>query len=179
MTQEEMLKRKEFSDYLDRASEDALIEKVLLPLFNRLGFIRISVTGHKDKTLEYGKDIWMKYQLPTHHYIYFGVQAKKGKLDAAGKSKNTNITEILNQINMMVRDPIWDPETNSEHLLDHVFIVSAGEITKQAKNLLARHLDREKRSQILFMDREDILNLVIATNLKLPREQQNTDDIPF
>lgn len=37
--------------------------------------------GHKDKTLEYGKDLWMKFTLPTQHVLYFGIQAKKGKLE--------------------------------------------------------------------------------------------------
>lgn len=178
-SQEDIAIRKEFSDYLDKTLEDPIIEEVLLPLFNRLGFIRVSATGHKDKVLEYGKDIWMKYQLPTHHYIYFGVQAKKGKLDAAGKSKNTNISEILNQVDMMLLHPVFDSETGRKHLLDHVFIVSAGEITKPARELLAGHLNMKKRSEILFMDRDDILDLVIATGLELPGAIEPEDDIPF
>jgi len=61
-----------------------LIEEVLLRLFRQLGFHRITSAGHKDKALEYGKDVWMRYTLPTQHYLYFGIQAKKGKIDAAG-----------------------------------------------------------------------------------------------
>jgi hypothetical protein len=182
-THEERVKRREFSNYLHNISEDELIEKILVPLFNNLGFTRVSVAGHKDKILEYGIDIWMKYQLPTHHCIYFGVQAKKGKIDAAGRSKNANIGEILNQINMMLNHLVCDPETNSKNLLDHIFIVSAGEITKQAKNMLGERLDIENRRQILFMDRDDILDLVITANLKLPEDEQNTiepeDEFPF
>ena len=81
---EEVNKRDGLTRYLDRWSEDALIEEVLLPLFRQLGFQRITAAGHKDKALEYGKDVWMRYALPTQHVIYFGIQAKKGKLDAAG-----------------------------------------------------------------------------------------------
>ena len=75
--------------YLEQASEDELIEEVLLPLFRQLGFHRITAAGHKDKALEYGKDIWMKYTLPTQHTSYFGIQAKKGKLDAPGRKRAT------------------------------------------------------------------------------------------
>jgi hypothetical protein len=76
----ELKRRKELSDYLANASEDSLIEEVLLPLFRQLGFHRVTAAGHKDKMLEYGKDVWMKYTLPTQHILYFGIQAKKGKL---------------------------------------------------------------------------------------------------
>ena len=182
-TEEEVKRRKLLVSYLDSASEDDFTEEILMPLFNQLGFLRISLAGHKDKLLEYGKDIWMKFRLPTTHFIFFGVQVKKGKLDAAGKTMNTNIAQILNQVQMMLRHPVWDPETNRKHLLDHVFIVSAGEITKQAKNLLGEHLDQAARSQILFMDRDDILNLCLQTNLRLPERltagSPDDNTIPF
>jgi hypothetical protein len=76
----ELKKREGLIRYLDRASEDELIEEILLPLFRQLGFHRITAGGHKDKALEYGKDVWMKYVLPTQHVLYFGLQAKKDKL---------------------------------------------------------------------------------------------------
>ena len=92
----ELKKREQLIAYLKNATEDMLIEEVLLPLFRQLGFHRVTVSGHKDKVLEYGKDIWMKFTLPTLHVLYFGIQAKKGKLDASGVSKsgNENIAEI-------------------------------------------------------------------------------------
>ena len=54
-------------------------------------------------------------------------------------------------------------------LVDHAFIVAGGEITKQAKNGPGGKLDATERSQILFMDREDILNLFVVSGLALPR----------
>lgn len=179
-TDEEIDRRNDFVYFLDNASEDEFIEQLLHPLLRQLGFIRVSVTGHKDKRLEFGKDLWWKFQLPTMHFIYFGAQVKLGKLDAAGKSKNINISEVLNQVRMMLDHPIWDPETNKQNLLDHVFIISAGDITKQAKDWLARHLDKESRRHILFMDRDEILDLAVNTNLKLPKSViQEEDEIPF
>ncbi len=172
--------------YLDKCSEDDLIEEVLLPLFRQLGFHRITSAGHRDKALEYGKDIWMKYTLPTLHVLYFGIQAKKGKLDAAGVSTH-NIAEILNQVNMMLGHEIFDPELNRRVLVDHAFIVAGGEITKSARNWLGNKLDASKRSQIMFIDREDILNLFIVTNLPLPNgslpgtsvRNEVPDEVPF
>ncbi|NQT13391.1 MAG: hypothetical protein HQ582_11615 [Planctomycetes bacterium] len=184
-TDAEIKKRKSLSDYLETASEDDFIENILQPLFQQLGFIRISVTGHKDRALEYGKDIWMKYQLPTTHYLYFGVQVKRTKIDASGRGKNENVAEILNQVTMMLGHPIWDPETNRQNLVDHVFIISAAEITKQAKNWLGQHLDQSTRRHIMFMDRDDLLNLAVSTNLRLPTDRQelqstsDDDSVPF
>lgn len=185
-TPKEIERREQLITYLDKCSEDELIEEVLLPLFRQLGYHCITSAGHKDKALEYGKDIWMRYILPTQHVLYFGVQVKKGKLDAAGinKGSNANIAEIHNQLLMMLGHEIFDPETNRRVLVDHAFIVAGGEITKQAKNWLGQKLDASKRSQILFMGREDILNLYIVSSLPLPegsipKPVSTCDDIPF
>jgi len=171
LTPAEMKRKTQLSAYLDKCSEDELIEEVLLPLFRQLGFHRITAAGHKDKALEYGKDVWMKYTLPTLHVLYFGIQAKKGKLDSAGVGKDgsSNVAEIHNQVNMMLGHEIFDPELSRRVLVDHAFIIAGGEITKQARNWIGNKLDATKRSQIMFMDREDILNLFIVTNLPLPK----------
>jgi hypothetical protein len=182
----ELKRRDQLLAYLETASEDELIEEVLLPLFRQLGFHRVTAAGHKDKALEYGKDVWMKYTLPTQHVLYFGLQAKKGKLDAAGISKgtNTNVAEIHSQASMMLGHEIFDPETSRRVLVDHAFIIAGGEITKAARNWLGNKLDASKRSQIQFMDRDDIINLFVVTNLPLPlgaipSESRLDDEIPF
>lgn len=182
------LKRKaQLLTYLGTASEDELIEDVLLPLFRQLGFHRITAAGHKDKALEYGKDVWMKFTLPTQHVLYFGIQAKKGKIDSSGVTKvgSANVAEIHNQVMMMLGHEIFDPEIGKRVLVDHAFIVAAGEITKAARNWLGNKLDASKRSQILFMDRDDILNLYVVTNLTLPEGAMlkalaaEDDELPF
>ena len=167
----EIKKREQLHSYLNRCSEDQLIENILLPLFRVLGFQRITAAGHKDKALEYGKDIWMKYTLPTQHIIYFGIQVKKGKLDSSGISKtnNHNIAEIYNQTTMMLGHEIFDPETNKRVLVDHAYIIAGGDITKAARNWLGGKLDANRRSQIIFMDREDILNLFTVNNIDVPK----------
>lgn len=68
----------------------------------------------------------------------------------------------------MLGHEIFYPELNRRVLIDHAYIVSGGEITKQARNWLGNNLDATKRSQIIFMDRDDILNLFIVTSLPVP-----------
>lgn len=183
-SQHEMIRKSKLVAYLEAVSEDGLIENILLPLFRQLGFYRVTASGHKDKALEYGKDIWMKYTLPTRHTLYFGIQVKKAKIAASGdgRSKNTNIAEIHNQALMMLGHEIFDHDTSRRVLVDHAYIISGGEITKQAKNWLGEKLDTSKRSQIIFMDREDLINLFIVTNLPLPDETRSeivSDELPF
>ncbi|MES5483294.1 hypothetical protein QMZ05_11110 [Bradyrhizobium sp. INPA03-11B] len=189
LSRDELQRRDLLISFLDKASEDDLIGEILLPLFRQLGFHRVTATDHRDKSLEYGKDIWMRYTLPTQHVLYFGLQVKRDKLDAAGMSKSgsANVAEILNQVTMMLGHVIFDPETSRRVLVDHAFIVAGGEITKAARNWLGERLDASKRSQIMFMDREDILNLFVVANVPLPQAALPAtmsgsvldDDIPF
>lgn len=190
LTREESKKRDALTSFLDIASEDEIINEILLPLFRQIGFHRITSAGHKDKALEYGKDIWMRFTLPTQHILYFGIQAKKGKLDSSGvgKGTNSNVAEIYNQVLMMLGHEIFDPEIGKRVLVDHAFIVAGGEITKAARNWLGGKLDVSKRSQILFMDRNDILDLFVVNGLPLPdsavfdirrNDISEEDNLPF
>lgn len=129
LSQEEIIQRQKLADFLDTASEDEFCEKLLVPLFQRLGFRRVSPSGHTGKTLEFGKDLWMKYQLPTSHFIYLCAQIKRDKIDASGSGGNNNVANVLNQARMAIDHPIFDPEANRKVLLDHMFMISAGEIT--------------------------------------------------
>ena len=110
-----------------------------------------------------GRDIYQ-------HILYFGIQAKKGKLHAAGVTKtgNASMAEIYNQTLMTLAHGVFDPEINCRVLVDHASIVAGGEITKAARNWLGNALDAAKRSQIKFMDRNDTLNLYVATSLPVP-----------
>ena len=42
--------------------------------------------------------------------------------------------------------------------------IALGETTKAARNWLGNKLDASKRSQVMFMDRNDILNLFVVKN---------------
>jgi len=84
---------------------------------------------------------------------------------------------------MMIGHEIFDPEINRRVLVDHVFIVAGGEITKAARNRLGGKLDATKRSQVMFMERGDILNFFVVSNALMPKSAMPTaatagDDIP-
>jgi hypothetical protein len=178
----EIAQRQKLTAFLESASEDEFTDRLLVPFFQRLGFHRVSAAGHKEKTLEFGKDLWMKYQLPTGHWIYFCVQIKREKIDASAASSSNNVTTVLTQAKMAIEHPIFDPDTNRKVLLDHIFIISAGEITRAAKTWLIENLDAGQRRHIIFMDREEFLTLSARILLDLQIEDSgriDSGDVPF
>ena len=127
----------------------------------------------------------MKFQLPTGHWLYFGAQIKRGKLDASGGSGDSNTATVLNQVRMAIDHPIFDPDTGRKVLVDHVFVISARDITRAAENWLVEQLDRSQRRQIIFMDRDEFLDhsarILLDLKIRLPAsapEPADPSDIP-
>jgi len=128
----------------------------------------------------------MRFTLPDSACPLFWSPSEEGKIDAAGSNStvNANVAEIHNQVMMMLGHEIFDPEIGKRVLVDSRVHRGGGEITKAARNWLGGKLDQSKRSQIMFMDREDILNLFTVTNVPLPKDALPKpdplgDDPPF
>lgn len=149
-----------------------------MPLFQRLGFHRVSPLGHDEKALEFGKDLWMKFQLPTGHWLYFASQVKRGKIDASAASAD-NVATVLTQIRMAIENPIFDPDISRKVLVDHVFVIASGDITRAARSWIGEHLDGAQRRQIIFMDRKEFLDQSARIVLDFPTQPLTEDDIPF
>ena len=181
LTKEEADRGLRLEAFLNRANEESITKSVVVPLLQTLGFERVSAAGHRDRGMEFGKDLWMKFRLPTGHWIYFGLQVKRRPLDAAAKTRNDNIAEVHRQVTMMLGHAIFDPDINKRCLIDHAIVVSCGEITKQAKQWIGERLDASLRSQVLFMERSDIVHLFAIHNLSVPGEDEDEkgNDIPL
>jgi len=83
---------------------------------------------------------------------------------------------------MAIDHPIFDPEANRNVLLDHLFLISAGEITKAARSWLVGQLDAGQRRHIIFMDREELLDQSARILLDVRIDEPSTvgvDNIPF
>jgi len=77
---------------------------------------------------------------------------------------------------------VWCRPFGEARPLDRLFIISAGEITKQAKEWLVGQLDAGQRRHIIFMDRGEFLDHAARILLDLQMEEPDTlsdDDIPF
>jgi hypothetical protein len=143
----------ELQRFFKIADEDTLIDILLVPIMRKLGFSCVLAKGHKDKSLEYGQDLrGFKLQLPTGHWLYFAAQVKTGDILYAAKSSSKNIEEILTQVRMAQSKKIFDFETNSYHLPDHVFLIASGNIVEGARSYLCEQLSETKAHRILFWD---------------------------
>ena len=115
--------------------------------------------------------------------FYFCAQIKKEKIDSSGTGGNNNVANVLTQAKMAIDHPIFDPDANRKVLLDHVFLISAGEITRAARTWLVEQLDKEMRRHIIFMDRDEFLDHAarILLDLKIDKAAWTItdDDIPF
>jgi hypothetical protein len=83
---------------------------------------------------------------------------------------------------MAIDHPIFDSDTNRKVLLDHLYLISAGEITRAARTWLVEQLDVGQRRHIIFMDRDEFLDQSsrILLDLRLDSPLAITDeDIPF
>lgn len=83
---------------------------------------------------------------------------------------------------MAIDHPIFDPDANRKVLLDHLFIISGGQITRAARSWLIEQLDSGQRRHMIFMDREEFLDNSVRILLDLelepaPRTELLTD--PF
>jgi hypothetical protein len=179
LSDEEIEQRKRVAAFLDSASEDDFTDRLLVPLFQRLGFHRVQARGHKEKAFEYGKDLWMKFQLPTGHWLYFGAQIKRDKLDAKGGSGDKNVATVLDQVRMAFDHEIFDPDTQRQVLVDHIFVIASGDITRSAENWLIRQLDTSRRRQIIFMGRNEFLDHAARIIVDLKIEAPEEEDVPF
>ena len=72
---------------------------------------------------------------------------KREILDAKAGAGDTNTAIVLSQPLMDLDREIFDPDINRDVLIDHIYIISAGEITKAAKNWLGGKLDASKRKR--------------------------------
>lgn len=83
---------------------------------------------------------------------------------------------------MALDHPIFDPDVGRKVLVDHMFVISAGEITRAARNWLVEKLDQSQRRHIIFMDRDEFLDQSARILLDLRLDEQRSlteDDIPF
>jgi hypothetical protein len=84
---------------------------------------------------------------------------------------------------MAIDHAIFDPDTGRKVLIDHVYVISAAEITRAARAWLVEKLDNSQRRQLIFMDRDEFLSLAARILVDLPIRRTvpllEHDPIPF
>jgi Major Facilitator Superfamily len=122
----------------------------------------------------------------TKQRVHSCAQVKKDKIDSSGTGGSHNVATVLTQARMAIDHPIFDPEANRKVLLDHLFLISAGEITRGARTFLVENLDAGQRRHIIFMDRDEFLDqsarILLDLRIEEPKSETTEitdDDIPF
>lgn len=152
--------------FLSIADEDAFTEVLLIPFLRHLGFGSVLRKGHRDKTLEFGQDVRsFKFQLPTGHWLYFAAQVKIGNIRYSASKKSSNIDNILTQVKMAFDYEMFDFETNTMNLPDHVLLVTTGEMDEGARLLLSQILSRDKRRRILIWESRYLMEKILKEGL--------------
>ena len=86
---------------------------------------------------------------------------------------------VLAQVKMAIDNPILDPEANGKVLIDHIFEIAAGHITRAVREWIGTDLDARQRRHIIFMDRAEFLDHSARILLDLQIDEQlANDDIP-
>lgn len=134
-------------------SEDDFRDKVIRPLFLRLGF-----TGGKEYCgiNEEGKDcIFVDVDKLMNKTIY-AVQTKKGDLKKT-REANQNVVVAATQIKTALESKIVLLSTKQKVLPDYVILCASGEINKTAQEFICESVQEPR---IKFYDRDDLIHLI-------------------
>lgn len=122
-------------DQIEAFSEDELSRKVLIPLFEHMGFT--DVFYHHGGPLEQGKDIVMRRPDALHDVRNYAVVVKAKQITGAADSAG----EVHTQIKQCFGSPFIDPRTHEKRSINTCLVVCSKSIKKEASNSLSSLLE--------------------------------------
>ncbi|MDD5562010.1 MAG: NACHT domain-containing protein [Candidatus Omnitrophica bacterium] len=139
--------------YLLQFSEDDFRDKVVRPLFLRLGFKR----GDECCGIhEEGKDCFFVETNKLLDRTIYAVQTKKGNLKKT-KEATKNVVEATTQLKTALATKIVILPSKEKVLPDYVILCASGEINKTAKDFICEQVSDQR---IKFYDRDDLIPLI-------------------
>lgn len=135
-------------------SEKLFSTELLYPLFRKMKFIDVRYTHG---TKEYGKDFTMSEPTNFGNLRHYGVQVKAGNMRG---NVNSDIDEILGQIDDAFSMPYYEITANEERRISTFIIAISGKFTENAKEKIANKIAPSLRSSVYMIDREKILELI-------------------
>ena len=148
---------KEKLKVLHRFDEEQLIDNVIVPLLEHMGFRDITKMHGPG---EQGIDLLFYRETEFGYNEYTGVQAKKEKIHGkAGKSGNA--TEILIQAQQAFSYTFIDVYDGKQKNIDKFFVITSGDIIPSAKKSIEDQLiDVGKQKIIRFVDGRKLVSLI-------------------
>ena len=145
-------------DLVSTLDENDLRTKVLVPLFQAMGFR--DVFHYHGGALEHGKDIvmWKPDDLDQRINYAVVVKAKRITGQTSGPS---SAAEVLFQIHQCLDSPYQDPVTGSEQRAQRCWVVSSKEIGKEALAALGGSLQQSRADALTtFIGLERLWELI-------------------
>lgn len=144
-------------EILHGLNENDLINYVLVPLLNEMGFRPVTPTRFHGPG-ELGKDILPFFKENEFGFReYYAVQAKAVGIHAkAGKSGNVN--EVIDQAKTALSTAFFDPTDNSRKKIDHLVVVTSHGFSGDARTQIEETI-KEKR-EIMLIDDEMLVKLL-------------------
>lgn len=156
--------RQLIKDFLESLTEDDFIEKVLIPMFNKNGYILYRLNTHGPG--EHGKDLIFYRNVPLffdHEFIV--VQAKADRVTAS------NIAEFSNQLIRALRIPFPTKTGAGERQANYVMFINSKSHTNDANFEFPYLIDGKNNIKIL--SQENVIELII-NNVFIPDELVNS-----
>ena len=135
------------TEFLEKLNEDGLIEKVLIPLFQRYNWHLVKRSKHREGEL--GKDIVFK-EHTDFGTTYYAIQTKAERID------NSNVTKVINQISLALTSTVTD--INKDEYISFVFVITSKNITNDAEKVLKDAF--KANPNVRLFDREKLLEMV-------------------
>ena len=141
---------------IEPLDEDSLINAVLLPLLDRMGFQRLRTSFHGPG--EFGNDILpFRRRTPFGMFEYLGLQAKAVPIHGTS-SVVGNAAELVSQATQALATAFIDNVDNERKRIDKFAIVTNKAITASARQFIEAAV--EGRRSLIFVDCDALLELI-------------------
>ncbi|MGD2250882.1 MAG: HEAT repeat domain-containing protein, partial [Candidatus Methanofastidiosia archaeon] len=142
---------------LDGFNEAQLIDSIIIPLLEEMGFKNITKThGQRER----GLDLIFYRETEFNEREYTGVQVKADKIHGSS-SKPGNTTEILNQAQQAFKYSFPDVYDGTTKKIDKYIVMTSGKIINSARALIKDELDSGGYFKtIKFFDGSKLMGLI-------------------
>ena len=142
---------------IDAMSEDHFIDRVLLPLIERMGFQRVRKVSYHGRN-EFGSDILpFRHSNPLGTLEYYALQAKAVSIHGTS-SKSGNAGELISQANQAFNVAFFDDLDNERKRIDKFIIATSKAITPDARHVIESAFEGNR--QVVFLDIDRVVALV-------------------
>jgi CheY-like chemotaxis protein len=141
--------------------ENALIKRVIIPLFRHMGFNEVTPVQHHGPT-EHGMDILPFYKVDElSSRSYYAAQVKAGDIHARSGTKG-HVRTVIDQAKSALEKRFLDAD-NLRRKVDKVFLICSGKISPDARAILNDWLEGNGRVSLIDGDR--LVNLLFKHQL--------------